>query len=186
MFKLLISHGIKDKMFEGHYKECNLEVERKDNDLNPPPSSSSTDWPYRGRSKEQSYLYEIVANKCTGIDVDKMDYISRDCLHLGMKSNFSHMRFMMFARVCSNEEEQKMQICMRDKEAINIYELFHNRYMLHYTVCHHRVKVAIEAMITDALVAAEGHFKLGDKTISEAVLHLETYVKLTGSHLCLS
>ncbi|KAK3514452.1 hypothetical protein QTP70_018412, partial [Hemibagrus guttatus] len=189
MFDLLISNGIKDKMLHGGYKEFNLEFEQKDIDFihelieGPPPSSSSTDWPYKGRSKEKSYLYEIVANKCTGIDVDKMDYISRDCLHLGMKSNFSHKRFMMFSRVCSSEKEDKMQICMKDKEAINMYELFHNRYMLHYTVCHHRVKVAIEAMITDALVAAEGYFKLGDKTISEAVLHPESYMKLTDNIL---
>ncbi|XP_060739744.1 deoxynucleoside triphosphate triphosphohydrolase SAMHD1-like [Tachysurus vachellii] len=60
-----------------------------------------------------------------------------------------------------------------------MYELFHNRYMLHYTVYHHRVKVVIETIITDALVAAEDHYKLGGKTISEAVLDPKTFMKLT-------
>lgn len=34
-------------------------------------------WPYRGRPKEKSFLYEIVANKKNGIDVDKWDYFAR-------------------------------------------------------------------------------------------------------------
>ncbi|XP_047675007.1 deoxynucleoside triphosphate triphosphohydrolase SAMHD1-like [Tachysurus fulvidraco] len=187
MFDLLISHGIKKKMLNHDYKYEGKTLRFKNIDFKfiheliegPPLSRSSAQWPYSGRPQAKSYLYEIVANKLTGIDVDKMDYISRDCLHLGMKSNFSHKRFMMFARVCCNEDESKKHICMRDKEAINMYELFHSRYMLHCTVCHHRVNVAIETMITDALVVAEGHFKLGDKTISEAVLDPETFVKLT-------
>jgi hypothetical protein len=34
-------------------------------------------WPYKGRPKEKSFLYEIVANKRNGIDVDKWDYFAR-------------------------------------------------------------------------------------------------------------
>ena len=38
---------------------------------------SSPQWPYNGRPKEKSFLYEIVANKSNGIDVDKFDYFAR-------------------------------------------------------------------------------------------------------------
>lgn len=38
---------------------------------------SFSQWPYKGRSPGQSFLYEIVANKKNGIDVDKWDYFSR-------------------------------------------------------------------------------------------------------------
>ncbi|KAK1898197.1 Deoxynucleoside triphosphate triphosphohydrolase SAMHD1 [Dissostichus eleginoides] len=54
---------------------------------------------YKGRPKK-SFLYEIVANKRNGIDVDKFDYFARDCHHLGIKNNFDHGRFIKFARVC--------------------------------------------------------------------------------------
>lgn len=37
----------------------------------------SRQWPYRGRPKEKGFLYEIVANKENGIDVDKWDYFAR-------------------------------------------------------------------------------------------------------------
>src|SRR4029434_1424619 len=33
--------------------------------------------PYEGRPEEKSFLYEIVANKRNGIDVDKWDYFAR-------------------------------------------------------------------------------------------------------------
>ncbi|GAB1287127.1 Deoxynucleoside triphosphate triphosphohydrolase SAMHD1 [Apodemus speciosus] len=34
-------------------------------------------WPYKGRPAKKSFLYEIVANKRNGIDVDKWDYFAR-------------------------------------------------------------------------------------------------------------
>ncbi|KAM6981978.1 deoxynucleoside triphosphate triphosphohydrolase SAMHD1-like [Tautogolabrus adspersus] len=57
-------------------------------------------WPYVGRTKDKSFLYEIVSNKKNGIDVDKFDYLARDSYHLGIKNNFDFRRFMQFARVC--------------------------------------------------------------------------------------
>lgn len=38
---------------------------------------SSPQWPYEGRTEDKSFLYEIVANKTNGIDVDKFDYFAR-------------------------------------------------------------------------------------------------------------
>lgn len=34
--------------------------------------------------------FQIVANKRTGIDVDKFDYFSRDCHNLGISNSFDH------------------------------------------------------------------------------------------------
>jgi len=35
-------------------------------------------------------VFQIVANKRTGIDVDKWDYFARDCHNLGIKNSFDH------------------------------------------------------------------------------------------------
>ena len=35
-------------------------------------------------------VFQIVANKRTGIDVDKFDYFSRDCHCLGINNSFDH------------------------------------------------------------------------------------------------
>ncbi|KAM8753758.1 deoxynucleoside triphosphate triphosphohydrolase SAMHD1-like [Acanthopagrus schlegelii] len=139
-------------------------------------------WPYRGRSEEKSFLYEIVSNKRNGIDVDKFDYFARDFYHLGMKNNFDYRRFIHFARVC--EVDGEMQICARDKEAVDIYDMFHTRYYLHKRACQHKVHTNVEAMITDAFVKADGHIKIkgsrGRKyTLSTAMEDMEAYTKLT-------
>ena len=70
-------------------------------------------WPYHGRSEKKSFLYEVVANKRNGIDVDKWDYFARDCHMLGIRNNFDHIRFIQFVRVL--EVEGQLQICSRDK-----------------------------------------------------------------------
>lgn len=75
--------------------------------------SQPSDWPYYGRTEEKSFLYEIVANKRNGIDVDKWDYFARDCYYLGIPNNFDLKRYMKFARVIG--VSSRRQICTRDK-----------------------------------------------------------------------
>lgn len=105
-------------------------------------SLPSPQWPYKGRPQEKSFLYDIVANKKNGIDVDKWDYFARsgsgcaltlgdglrlftylfhsvvrDCYQLGIQNIFDHKRFLKFARVCDVNGE--MYICTRDKVLIS-------------------------------------------------------------------
>ncbi|XP_066442922.1 deoxynucleoside triphosphate triphosphohydrolase SAMHD1-like [Eleutherodactylus coqui] len=141
-------------------------------------------WKYKGRTKEKSFLYEIVANKQNGVDVDKMDYFARDCHHLGLKNNFDYKRFFAFARVC--EYDNKKHICIRDKEVWNMYDFFYTRYSLHQRVCQHRTANAIEIMITDAFLKADPHIKIKgsngkDYTISGSVGDMVAYTKLTDN-----
>jgi len=101
-------------------------------------------WPYKGRPKEKSFLYEIVANKRNGIDVDKWDYFARDCHHLGIQNNFDYQRFIKFARVC--EVDNRKRICTRDKEVGNLYDMFHTRNSLHRRAYQHKVGNIIDTM----------------------------------------
>ena len=84
--------------------------------------------PHRSR-----YLFDVVANNRNSIDVDKFDYLERDCYYLGVKSAFDFSRLMRFSRVVND------QITYYFKECYNIYELFHTRYSLHKKIYHHRV-----------------------------------------------
>ena len=58
------------------------------------------------------------------VDVDKFDYLARDCYNLGMKCSYDSSRLLTYSRVVENE------ICYPFKEVYNIYELFHTRYSL--------------------------------------------------------
>ncbi|XP_071398587.1 deoxynucleoside triphosphate triphosphohydrolase SAMHD1-like isoform X1 [Centroberyx affinis] len=144
--------------------------------------SQEAPWPYKGRSEDKSFLYEIVANKRNGIDVDKWDYFARDCYHLGIQNNFDYSRFLQFARVCV--VDGKKHICTRDKEVDNVYHMFHTRYWLHRRAYQHRVGHIIETMITEAFLKADKNMEFegsGGKmfTLSTAIDDMEAYTKLT-------
>uniref|UniRef100_A0A671W516 HD domain-containing protein n=1 Tax=Sparus aurata TaxID=8175 RepID=A0A671W516_SPAAU len=179
---------MKDNDLEKEMKEWKLDLTKdlvfiKEMIYGPLDTEAAQDkgWPYKGRGKEKSFLYEIVSNKRNGIDVDKFDYFARDCHHLGIKNNFDYRRFIHFARVCEVKGEK--QICVRDKEADNIYNMFHTRYYLHKRAYQHKVTKIIEAMMTDALVKANKHINFegskGKYTLSEAIDDMEAYTKLT-------
>lgn len=145
-------------------------------------SASRSEWPYKGRTKDKSFLYEIVANKRNGIDVDKWDYFARDCYHLGIQNNFDYRRFLKFARVCVVDGQN--HICTRDKEVGNLYDMFHTRNCLHRRAYQHKVANIIETMITEAFLKADPHIKIEGSggrmfTLSTAIDDMEAYTKLT-------
>ncbi|XP_072553050.1 deoxynucleoside triphosphate triphosphohydrolase SAMHD1-like [Salminus brasiliensis] len=139
-------------------------------------------WQYEGRPKEKSFLYEIVANKRNGIDVDKWDYFARDCHHLGIQNIFDYRRFLKFARVC--EVKGQKHICTREKEADDLYDMFYMRNCLHRKAYQHKVVYITEVMITEALEKANPYIKIQGSsgkmfTISTAMEDMEAYNKLT-------
>lgn len=136
---------------------------------------------------EKRFLYDIVANKTSGIDVDKWDYFARDCHMLGIKSNFDHMRLMSSARVIKTGSGDQ-HICFREKDAIGVYDMFHTRYTLHIRAYQHKTARSIEAGIKDALVLANDFLQFqGEKGImfkmSGAIYDMTAYMKMTDENI---
>ncbi|XP_016113763.1 deoxynucleoside triphosphate triphosphohydrolase SAMHD1-like [Sinocyclocheilus grahami] len=129
-------------------------------------------WSMKGRTEDKSFLYEIVANKVNGIDVDKWDYLARDCYYLGIPCGFDSQRLLKSARVC-NVNERK-HICFRDKVADNIYGMFHTRYTLHRQALQHKIGYIIDVKIKDALVQADEKMMM-----SKAIDDMSKYTELT-------
>uniref|UniRef100_A0A8D3D9W1 Deoxynucleoside triphosphate triphosphohydrolase SAMHD1 n=1 Tax=Scophthalmus maximus TaxID=52904 RepID=A0A8D3D9W1_SCOMX len=141
-------------------------------------------WQYKGRPNDKSFLYQIVANKTNGIDVDKWDYFARDCYHLGIQNNFDYRRSLQFARVC--EVDGQKHICTRDKEVGNLYDMFHTRSCLHRRAYQHKVGNIIEAMITEAFLKADPYIQIEGSegkmfTLSTAIDDMVAYTKLTDN-----
>ena len=61
------------------------------------PEEAPPGFQWQGRG-EKTFLYDIVANKRNGIDVDKFDYFARDCHGLGISKSFDSKRLVRFAR----------------------------------------------------------------------------------------
>ena len=82
--------------------------------------------------ERKNFLKEIVANSRNSVDVDKFDYMERDCYHCGIKASCDFSRLRSFLKVINDE------ICYRASEVSNVYDLFATRASLHKKVYTHR------------------------------------------------
>ena len=123
------------------------------------------------KQHDQRYLYQIISNSCFSVDVDKFDYLSRDCLYLGVKHSYDSSRLLNFSKVINGN------ICFHAKEAYNLYELFHTRYTLHKQIYSHRVCQSVDYMISDALIAADEELGIAESIDDpDLYLHMTDYV----------
>ncbi|KAJ6473169.1 hypothetical protein C8R45DRAFT_1012504 [Mycena sanguinolenta] len=106
---------------------------------------------------EKPFLFDIVANKRCGLDVDKFDYIARDSYMIGEQIVFSSQRLITSARVLDK------QICFDIKDANQLDEICHTRFKLHKMIYNHKTAKAIEYMIVDALILAEPYLKIAEQ-----------------------
>ncbi|KAF8665672.1 hypothetical protein AX16_000125 [Volvariella volvacea WC 439] len=119
---------------------------------------------------EKLFLFDIVANKRNGIDVDKFDYIQRDTHMYGDPISISIRRIIHSARVLDN------QICYDIKDANALYEICATRFKLHKMIYNHKTAKAMEYMVVDALLLADPIMQ-----ISEKVFKPEDFVHLTDN-----
>ncbi|XP_057685987.1 deoxynucleoside triphosphate triphosphohydrolase SAMHD1 [Corythoichthys intestinalis] len=185
MFDHLITKNVLEPLMEQHGLVLPEDlVFIKELIAGPLDTNTAEQWSYKGRSKDKSFLYEIVANKRNGIDMDKWDYFARDCYNLGIQNNSDYRRYLKFARVCEVDGEKL--ICTRDKEVGNLYDMFYTRNCLHQRAYQHRVGNIIETMITEAFLKADKHIQVQGKdgkmfTLSTAIDDMEAYTKLTDN-----
>lgn len=144
---------------------------------------------YVGRGPEKRFLYEIVANKISSVDVDKWDYMLRDSLALSIGVTFDYKRFIKNTDLYRPEEEDgcvRMQI--RDKEAESVQDMFMDRARLHNRGYQHGTVLIIDRMILDALLSADDYFPIvtatGDSLkLSEACDNIEAFLQLTDDFI---
>ncbi|XP_067097028.1 deoxynucleoside triphosphate triphosphohydrolase SAMHD1-like [Osmerus mordax] len=190
MFYHLVKQNKLENMMKQHGLVLPQDLDFIQEQIAGPIDPTIVQWPYEGRPRNKSFLYEIIANKRNGVDVDKWDYFARDSYYLGLQRNFDHDRFIKFARVCDVDEEvdgrvvKMSQICTRDKEVDNLYDMFHTRFSLHRRAYKHRVVEVIELMIADALVKANEHIKIEGSggemfRMSDTIDDMEAYTKIT-------
>lgn len=137
---------------------------------------------HTGRGVDKAYLYNIVANKENGVDVDKWDYFARDCHHLGLTNQIDHKRIIKFARVLAIDGK-RTEICFRDKTALSFYHMFRSRFELHCLAYKHKAVASMNEMLKDAFVQADSYIRRQGKysqlTLSKAKHDMTAYTQLT-------
>ena len=140
----------------------------------------------KGRPVQKAYMYEIVSNFRSGIDVDKMDYFRRDAYFLGIARQFDHHRYLKSLVVIEDHHgittlspPEKLKDDIRE----NLCEL---RKTLHRTAYQHKTVKKLESHMVDILKLMDKTVRVTGKSgkkmsISEAALSCDTvaYAKLT-------
>jgi HD superfamily phosphohydrolase len=122
----------------------------------------------------RSFLYQIVANKKNGLDVDKFDYLTRDTKSIGEETSFSLKRIFLNSKVIDGE------ICFKNGLEENILSVFYARFNMHRKCYTHKTVVATDMLIGAILNAGLKHFKF-DQLFVEGIdykMFVENYVKL--------
>eukprot|EP00526_Cylindrotheca_closterium_P006187 CAMPEP_0113626058 /NCGR_PEP_ID=MMETSP0017_2-20120614/13470_1 /TAXON_ID=2856 /ORGANISM="Cylindrotheca closterium" /LENGTH=588 /DNA_ID=CAMNT_0000536213 /DNA_START=318 /DNA_END=2085 /DNA_ORIENTATION=- /assembly_acc=CAM_ASM_000147 len=135
----------------------------------------------------KAWLYDIVANRHTGIDVDKVDYFARDerrSLAQAGKINCQILYEAMVAKDATDKGEQLM-ICYPKKCVEEVLEFFRFRFKMHGTVYQHKTTCAAAIMIVDILKLADKYYTLpaGSKrhSISSAVIDPDAFLALNDN-----
>lgn len=96
-----------------------------------------------------------MSNSQTKIDVDKFDYLLRDCKQLNVSTVFDYQRLMDNSKVvgfkdgviCDRiEQDTPTIIVYRKKVSGTIEDLFRSRFSMHQKAYQHRVTRVIEEM----------------------------------------
>lgn len=142
----------------------------------------------RGRPAHKAWLYEVVSNWRSGLDVDKFDYFRRDAYYLGIKRQFDHDRYLKLVKVIVDADGvPTLSPPAKDKDTLrdNMLEL---RKTLHHMAYQHKATKKLECHMLDILSTIDEHVRVtgegGRKMkISEAALNVDTvaYPKMTDT-----
>lgn len=94
------------------------EVKKRDKDKS---------WP------RQRWLYFVVNNTESGLDVDKLDYYQRDCFFTGISMRSIYSNLMDSAEVTKCDDGQ-FRVCYPEKYVEDVYHAFRTRFDLHHKV----------------------------------------------------
>jgi len=94
---------------------------------------------------DREFMYQIVNDKKASIDVDKFDYLTRDCKMTNRECSFNAEQLIHNCRIINGK------LCYDQKEKHTINGLFITRYYMFRQIYLHKTVKAIELMFMDAL-----------------------------------
>eukprot|EP00397_Hematodinium_sp_SG-2012_P007652 GEMP01007701.1.p1 GENE.GEMP01007701.1~~GEMP01007701.1.p1 ORF type:complete len:651 (+),score=118.01 GEMP01007701.1:45-1997(+) len=144
----------------------------------------------KGRPVECAWMFEIVSNWRSGIDVDKFDYFRRDAHYLGIHREFEHKRYFDNAKVmCDDKHGGITTISPSDKDKDCLQEnMFETRKELHRCAYQHKTVKKLEMHMLDILQALNDEMERnGEKSLFQRATNIaedpEAYAVLIDSYI---
>lgn len=131
---------------------------------------------------KHAYLYEVVSNDRTGIDVDKFDYLKRDSHYTGIPCTFDPQRLMTFLSLKHTKDQIVVDYRRKSDELIN--SMWLSRDDLHRRAYQHRVVKCIDMMTLEMIKRCSDTLIPGtDVPLAHAHHNLDSYLELTDAKL---
>ncbi|GKY93885.1 hypothetical protein MPSEU_000355400 [Mayamaea pseudoterrestris] len=161
-----------------------------------------------GRPADKEWLYDIVCNRHSGLDVDKIDYFARDERRAFREAGEIDKVMIEDAFVtwgkCTNSDGceqcdrrpsphmgEHLMICYPEKMVVATMDFFTKRFKLHSKLYQHKTHCGVARMICDILCLADPHFRIAVPSqdnlvpemvpISRAMLNARSYRGLHDS-----
>ncbi|XP_019860078.1 PREDICTED: deoxynucleoside triphosphate triphosphohydrolase SAMHD1-like [Amphimedon queenslandica] len=141
--------------------------------------------PQAALREDKVFLYEIVVNRMSGLDVNRMDYTMRDSVVLGKRINFKWRKFLdkIHVEVCS---DGKRHICVIEEDLDTYNRFFTDRHILFKELYFERKNRIVATMINRILIKC-GEAELikgsdGKKlSLIDAIKSMDTYCSLNDT-----
>lgn len=124
------------------------------------------------KSHHTGFLYQIVSNSLSGLDVDKFDYLMRDMYSINFQSKIDICRLVSHIKIINNN------ITYPEQAVDDIYNLLHTRYRLHKQIYCHKVVISTQFLIVEILLALDDILN-----ISNSILDMNEFVKITDDYI---
>lgn len=132
--------------------------------------------------RAHSFLYEVVSNERTGIDVDKFDYLKRDSHYIGIPCTFDPQRLMNFLSLDKHETSYCVNYLRKSDELVN--SMWLARDDLHRRAYQHRVVKCVDLMTVEMIKrCAEAVVPTTTVLLKEAHYSLDSYLQLTDASI---
>jgi HD superfamily phosphohydrolase len=146
------------------------------------PSSLRDELKWTRYDQEHAYLYEVVSNDRTGIDVDKFDYLKRDSHYTGIPCTFDPQRLMNFVTLRETETGHVIDYIRKSDELIS--SMWLSRDDLHRRAYQHRVSKCVDLMTVEMIKRCADCIIPGTKVpLREAHNDLDSYLLLTDAKI---
>lgn len=118
------------------------------------------------------FIYQIVSNTMTGLDVDKYDYLARDIYMLEFNAKVDTSRLVKQVKIIDN-------IFVYPEQSVHdIYNLFRTRHSLHVQVYCHKVTISTQFAIVELFTLLDDI--LG---ISESICDMDKFCEQTEGYI---